>query len=526
MVRRTTTGMSLNLYRMNLQGTTNRLASSQNKVLTHRKFDSYADDPSSATQAWRVRRAMVNTESYLKNNSDTYTRFQIAYSTLDIASYKLTDLDGRKADIYAASDPTAAGRVALGHSLKQTAQSVAQLMNNAKSGENFIFAGNDELNAPFSWVDDQLYYRGVNVNAGAVKSPAESIPDWVPTDESGNPVNSDKTALAQAYLDTLPKESTATDESDRASEQEWMDYYQGKDGATRPTTNPPGWVPKDEDGNEIAPGETEALAKKYLETLPEKGETDIEQAWVDYYKQQNGGLDPRLNPDKEGYWEGRGRDDYGTLNKMTELSTDKNQSAYNRAWAAYLKDQGDVAKLEAMSKEERTIDVGMGLLENENGKLINGTYFNRSLPGITMLGWGVDDDGDPKNVCMIMMRLGEIYSDCNPESGNYDKDVVSGNTPKAEARREEAMRLLDKLNLGKDHVSNQYVETSTKASLLQQTDDRLTLQRDYLDEQRAELEDVDLADAITGFSWDYYCYSAALKIGTQLLSQSLIDYMS
>ena len=40
------------------------------------------------------------------------------------------------------------------------------------------------------------------------------------------------------------------------------------------------------------------------------------------------------------------------------------------------------------------------------------------------------------------------------------------------------------------------------------------------------LEQVDLADAITEFSWDYYCYSAALKIGTQLLSQSLIDYMA
>ena len=34
-----------------------------------------------------------------------------------------------------------------------------------------------------------------------------------------------------------------------------------------------------------------------------------------------------------------------------------------------------------------------------------------------------------------------------------------------------------------------------------------------------------LAEAISGFSWDMYCYNAALKIGNQLLSQSLIDYM-
>ena len=35
-----------------------------------------------------------------------------------------------------------------------------------------------------------------------------------------------------------------------------------------------------------------------------------------------------------------------------------------------------------------------------------------------------------------------------------------------------------------------------------------------------------MADAITGLSWQQYCYNAALKIGNQLLSQSLIDYMN
>ena len=34
------------------------------------------------------------------------------------------------------------------------------------------------------------------------------------------------------------------------------------------------------------------------------------------------------------------------------------------------------------------------------------------------------------------------------------------------------------------------------------------------------------AEAISNFMYDYYCYNAALKVGTQLLSQSLIDYMN
>lgn len=32
--------------------------------------------------------------------------------------------------------------------------------------------------------------------------------------------------------------------------------------------------------------------------------------------------------------------------------------------------------------------------------------------------------------------------------------------------------------------------------------------------------------AIQQFMYDYSCYNAALKVGTQILSQSLIDYMS
>ena len=40
------------------------------------------------------------------------------------------------------------------------------------------------------------------------------------------------------------------------------------------------------------------------------------------------------------------------------------------------------------------------------------------------------------------------------------------------------------------------------------------------------LEDIEPAEAISNFMYDYYCYNAALKVGTQLLSQSLIDYMT
>ena len=69
------------------------------------------------------------------------------------------------------------------------------------------------------------------------------------------------------------------------------------------------------------------------------------------------------------------------------------------------------------------------------------------------------------------------------------------------------------------------MELNARASFLQTNQERLELQASELNTEILDIEQVDLAEAISGFSWDMYCYNAALKIGNQLLSQSLIDYM-
>lgn len=508
---RITTGMAMNTYRYNLQKSTQNRDDSMNKVLSHRKFDSFAEDPSSAIQAWRVRRSMVNTACYAKNNKDTLTRFDIAHDTLGVVSHELTDLDGRSAAIYAASDPTAAGRNELGKVLSETAESVIHSMNGAKSGSDFVFSGDDELNAPFTWNADRtiLYYRGVNVSAGGVKSPAEA-PEWAPKDANGKAaLNTDDAALAEAFRDSIPTETEA--------DMEWAAYYKDPNVTTPPTSQAPDWVPKDANGDPV--GKTDdKLAQAYKDGLPAQGSTeyaqmsDTEKAWVNYYKNDPAGS-PR--PDAEPVWATGDKDDFGVPVKAREILKNPNATANDKAWAAYYVDQGDLTHLKMMAEEEAPIDLGMGLLRDANGDLVPGTYYNRTLPGIEMLGYGVDEDGDPKNVCMIMKKFGEIYSRCDAD-GNYA----------SKQDREDAMRLLNKLKAGQSYVSGKYVDVHAESSFLTQNQERLDQEVDYLNEQRASIEDVDLADAIQQFSWDYYCYSAALKVGTQLLSQSLIDYMS
>ena len=77
-----------------------------------------------------------------------------------------------------------------------------------------------------------------------------------------------------------------------------------------------------------------------------------------------------------------------------------------------------------------------------------------------------------------------------------------------------------------DNMTNEWSTLSGKASYLTGTEDRLTNMVDDLNNQILQVEQVDLASAITDFSWAQYCYNAALKVGNSILSQSLIDYMN
>ena len=163
------------------------------------------------------------------------------------------------------------------------------------------------------------------------------------------------------------------------------------------------------------------------------------------------------------------------------------------------------------------MDLGMGLEEDgTTGELIDGTAFNMALPGIAMLGYGVDEDGLPYNGVMAMKALGEIFDRCDPKTGEYASKEDEAN----------ANKLLDRISDVTDYVSNSYSQVDTKKTFLNSNETRLKSQGDYLMEEILNLEQIDMADAITSFSWDYYCYNAALKIGNQLLSQSLIDYMN
>lgn len=401
---RITTNMMMNTYRFNLMNSTNTLSDSVNKVQTKRNFNSYAEDPAAASQAFRLRRQWCQTSSQLDNTDATYNKFHTGWTNLAGIIKDLSDANGRVSAIRGNSDTAGESRSALALVLRETADSVVESMNQ-KVGEQFIFAGNDGLNVPFTWNKDhtKLYYRGVNVSAGGVeKPPAGTEPGWTANDlESGT---------------YLPKGMPAT-------------------------SNDPN-----------------------------------EQAWIDYYR-----------------------------------------------------DQADVKKLEIMSKEELPLDMGMGMKEID-GKLVNGSAFDSALRGISFLNSGVDADGDSLSLPMVMRELADVFQawdeDIEPQGYNPNLAGPSAQGLNAAELEAKADRLLDKLNAAQKHTTEKYVELDAKSAFLKSNSDRLSTEITNLNEQVLDVEQIDLADAITQLSWDQMCYNAALKIGTQLLSQSLIDYMN
>lgn len=180
----------------------------------------------------------------------------------------------------------------------------------------------------------------------------------------------------------------------------------------------------------------------------------------------------------------------------------------------YETQKAEAEKLDYLANETRYVDIGLGLQEDENGNLIESSAFNSALPGINFLGYGTDEDGDPKNIACIIRKMGTILSNCDPDTGEF-----------ADGEEEVFKRLGKKFEISAAELKEKHVEMDARSTFLKNNEAQLEATADTLNQQIMGLEQCDLADAITSFSWAQYCYNAALKMGNSILSDSLMDYM-
>ena len=174
-------------------------------------------------------------------------------------------------------------------------------------------------------------------------------------------------------------------------------------------------------------------------------------------------------------------------------------------------------KLQDMAGETLYVDVGLGFQVDADGQVVDSTAFNSALSGLNFLDYGVDDDGDPKNMVSILLNVADIFEGYDAES-----DPPSWGDA---GNKEDADRLVKKFEATQKHMIQQNTVLTAEANYLSTNETRLLETFDALDVERSNIEDIDDVEAITELIWAQTCYNAALQVGTNVSPQSLMDYM-
>ena len=161
------------------------------------------------------------------------------------------------------------------------------------------------------------------------------------------------------------------------------------------------------------------------------------------------------------------------------------------------------------------VDIGLGFQEADDGELITSSAYDCALNGLDFLGYGTDENGYPNNVVSVMKRLGEIFQGYDLESDTWTV-----------GSREEAQALVGKLEDAADQMNEARTKLDADTTYLNTNLQRLETTKDNLNEQVVDVEDVDLAEAIMELVWAQQSYNAALKAGTSIIPQTLMDYLN
>ncbi|MCI8342615.1 MAG: hypothetical protein HFE62_05315 [Firmicutes bacterium] len=169
-------------------------------------------------------------------------------------------------------------------------------------------------------------------------------------------------------------------------------------------------------------------------------------------------------------------------------------------------DPNDLKILEGSLKETIYSDIGFGLEEDANGDVVSSSALNTAISGLEVLGFGLNADGKSKNTVNIIGELADVL-----EQPDLDED--------------EFKKCFDQFVECKNNVADFAAKLGVRCQQLEGRQKQLEANNDSLNEQIVNVENVDMAAAISDYVWQQYAYNAALKVGTSILSPSFIDFM-
>ena len=163
-------------------------------------------------------------------------------------------------------------------------------------------------------------------------------------------------------------------------------------------------------------------------------------------------------------------------------------------------------ELDAQANQTLYVDLGFGLTFDQNQQIVSSSAFNTSLPGIAVVGYGKDANNMSNNMIVLVGQMAEEL-----EKEDFDQDAYEA--------------LWMKFDEGANKLNDTVATLGTKTQLLTATKERLTDLDLSLQEQLDNSVNIDPAEAIMNYSWAQYAYNAALRVGTNILSPSLLDFI-
>lgn len=165
----------------------------------------------------------------------------------------------------------------------------------------------------------------------------------------------------------------------------------------------------------------------------------------------------------------------------------------------------DSATAETDFKENKEVylDIGFGMTSGQNG-INQQTGIKISTSGIDILGYGVDADGEPKNVYSLISKIEDQLRNGDLEGAG------------------DSMNRLQKAEEG---VSTATAELGTRQSILDRAKDRMEAETINLLARQKSLEGVSLeAESINNKSYEM-AWMVTLQLGSSIIPPSIFDFM-
>lgn len=192
-------------------------------------------------------------------------------------------------------------------------------------------------------------------------------------------------------------------------------------------------------------------------------------------------------------------------------ASDEDRAAAQTSLDALNKTGSD--RLTALSSDPVYVDIGLGMSQNADGSVNVQSVFDKSMPGLSYLGSGTDADGLPQNVCSLLSKMAGVLQ------GSANEATLSA------AEKDEIAKYQNAFGEAQDTCVAGQTGLGSRITFLGSTSDYISDQSLNLADQDDNVEFVSPYDAIEEFYNQMYCYNAALKVGGQILQQSLMDYL-